>query len=258
MSLLKRKLLIIVIMAFWSMPNLYSQQLFSSNSNDFIRYMKLPPGITKSDILLGSEVTKTALHNYTKSVLSLSPVDSLTRQMDLVVVFTEQDGTPILPDMEKRNNQTQGINRNNNELTYTFNSPDQPWTNSEINTLNTFVTDIYPVTKNVIGNPLFNITVNVRQDSTLINYAGYYISTINEMVLWKLQDHVFCHESIHAFRDDYIMGLSTYEEGMTRESEVEVFNQLSNYTHSNGDFHSYTYDIYYEGLCLFIILLMIS
>lgn len=147
--------------------------------------------------------------------------------------------------MENRNYQ---LNLSNNELTYTFISPDQPWTALQISTLNTYVSDFYPVTKNVIGNSFFNITVNVRQDSNLINYAGYNISSINEMDLWKLQDHVFCHESIHAFRDDYIMGLSTYEEGMTRESEVEVFNQLSNYTHPNGDFHSYTYDIYYEGL----------
>ncbi len=45
-----------------------------------------------------------------------------------------------------------------------------------------------------------------------------YISTIYEMVLWKLQDHVFCHESIHAFRDDYIMGFPC-EEGMTGKAK---------------------------------------
>ncbi len=53
---------------------------------------------------------------------------------------------------------------------------------------------------------------------------------------------------IHAFRDDYIMGIGTFEEGMTRAAECEVFNILQGYTHPSGDFHRYFIDHYYEGL----------
>lgn len=88
--------------------------------------------------------------------------------------------------------------------------------------------------------------MNVRQDNT-INYAGLYYPSLNEMVLYTLDDDVFCHESIHSFRDDYVMGLSTYEEGMTRATEIEVFNQHRNYPYWDSS-HSYTYDYFYEAL----------
>ncbi|MCK5420644.1 MAG: hypothetical protein KAJ08_00670, partial [Deltaproteobacteria bacterium] len=54
-----------------------------------------------------------------------------------------------------------------------------------------------------------------------------------------------CHEMIHSFHDDNIVLLSSYEEGMTRAAEVEVFNQLDDYYHWNEN-HSYYVDTYYE------------
>jgi hypothetical protein len=56
-----------------------------------------------------------------------------------------------------------------------------------------------------------------------------------------------CHEMIHAFRDDNVISLASFEEGMTRTAEVEVFNRLAGYTHWDEN-HNYTYDVYYEGL----------
>jgi hypothetical protein len=168
--------------------------------------------------------------------------------MDLIIVFTDQDGEPVLPDKEKRNARNdQAARINNNELTYTFNSPSQPWSASQLTALNTYVNDFYPVIKSIIGSPLFNITLNVRLDVN-ISYAGLYFPSMNEMVLAGLNEDAFCHESIHAFRDDYVMELSTYEEGMTRAAEVEVFNRLENYMHDYDEFHSYSYDYFYEAL----------
>jgi hypothetical protein len=56
-----------------------------------------------------------------------------------------------------------------------------------------------------------------------------------------------CHEMIHAFRDDDIIFLSSFEEGMTRAAEVEVLNRLPGYDYFDRN-HSYTYDVYYEAL----------
>jgi hypothetical protein len=106
--------------------------------------------------------------------------------------------------------------------------------------------DFYPVIKKIAGSPFFPISVNVRQDPA-ITVGGYYYSSINEIVIKNLSEDVFVHELIHAFRDDYVMGLGTYEEGMTRATEVEAFAQLEKYTHSFDDFHRYHYDVYYEA-----------
>ena len=58
---------------------------------------------------------------------------------------------------------------------------------------------------------------------------------------------LFCHEMIHAFRDDYVVSLNSYEEGMTRAAEVEVFDRLDAYTSTFED-HAYYYDVFYEEL----------
>ena len=107
---------------------------------------------------------------------------------------------------------------------------------------------LYPVAKAIYGSPAYNIsTVNVRKDPTLSGVSGYYDLSANEMVLRTSRSDALCHEMIHAFRDDNMVGLSTYEEGMTRAAEVEVFNQLPDYSHFDKH-HSYTYDVYYESL----------
>ncbi|MBK9319551.1 MAG: hypothetical protein IPM91_12545 [Bacteroidetes bacterium] len=110
--------------------------------------------------------------------------------------------------------------------------------------------DFYPVAKQILGNPLFNINVNVIKDTSIFSaFAGLYFAGSNEMVLRDtIQISTICHEMIHAFRDDYIMGIGTFEEGMTRAAECEVFNILQGYTHPSGDFHRYFIDHYYEGL----------
>ncbi|HEY8095355.1 MAG TPA: hypothetical protein VIE65_04590, partial [Methylobacter sp.] len=56
-----------------------------------------------------------------------------------------------------------------------------------------------------------------------------------------------CHELIHAFHDDDMITLSSFEEGMTRAAEVEVFNNLPTYLYFDRN-HSYGYDVYYEAL----------
>jgi hypothetical protein len=133
------------------------------------------------------------------------------------------------------------------DLTFTFNSPFYPWSVEELNTLNTAIADLYPVVKTVYGEPAFNIIVNVRKDPS-ISFSGEYSPTTNEIVLRDAsQLDVLCHEMIHAFRDDNMITINNYEEGMTRAVEVEVFDRLAAYTFWNEN-HSYIYDVYYDGL----------
>ena len=53
---------------------------------------------------------------------------------------------------------------------------------------------------------------------------------------------------LHAFRDRNMIAFSSFEEGMVRAAEIEIFNRLPGYDYSMGKHHSYQYDVYYEGL----------
>ncbi len=102
--------------------------------------------------------------------------------------------------------------------------------------------------KDIYGPPAFAITVNVRHDPN-ISVAGLYNPSLNEMALTGLDAGALCHEMIHAFRDDDIVALSSFEEGMTRAAEIEVFDRLAPaYVHPFDQNHSYTYDVFYEAL----------
>ena len=132
-------------------------------------------------------------------------------------------------------------------MTFTFDSPEHPWTADELNIINNALADFYPVIETIYGEPAFTITVNVREDPS-ITFSGEYSPITKEIVLRDAtQLDVLCHEMIHAFRDENMLLINSYEEGMTRAVEVEVFNRLAAYTFWNEN-HSYMYDVYYEGL----------
>ncbi|MBC7848667.1 MAG: hypothetical protein H7Y31_02970 [Chitinophagaceae bacterium] len=88
--------------------------------------------------------------------------------------------------------------------------------------------------------------MNIRKD-TSIDYGGLYFPSLNEMVLHDPVADIFCHEIIHAFHDDWLMTISTYEEAMTRAIEVAVFNDLPEYLHPYDENHSSDFDYFYEG-----------
>ncbi|PYV07799.1 MAG: hypothetical protein DMG07_27555 [Acidobacteria bacterium] len=159
-------------------------------------------------------------------------------------MFVDQQRVPILPDMQAGNSH---VDSGANELTFTYDSPAYPWSAGEMSALLSAQNAFYPVIKDIYGAPAFNITVNVRKDPG-ITFAGLYYPSFNEIVIRDVSSlDTFCHETIHAFRDDNVTGLGSFEEGMTRAAEVEVFNRLPAYTHWDEN-HSYTYDVYYEAL----------
>lgn len=136
-----------------------------------------------------------------------------------------------------------------NELTFTYNSPTYPWSDTELQQLQQVVATSYPIIKQVVGPPLFPITVNFRKDPTISSsVGGQYWSASNEVVLRILDPGTFVHEMIHAFRDDLVMWDNAFEEGMTRAAEVEVMGRMpAQYTAGYFDLHhSFTDDVNYE------------
>jgi hypothetical protein len=229
----------------------------NENKENNILYISIPPDVSRDTIHFAKDRLKDRLHELTKELLYTKTLGNNRldeeESIDSIVIFTDNVGQPILPDLEN-SSRILNINRlaeltttNGNEITFTFNSSSYPWSDADLTVLTTTLNDCYNQTKRIYGNPAFNITVNIRQDPT-ISFAGLYYPSMNEMVIKNLSTpDPICHELIHAFHDDNIITLSSYEEGMTRATEVEVFDHLPAYNYFNRN-HSYTYDVYYEAL----------
>jgi hypothetical protein len=216
-------------------------------------YVPLPRGVSKGALVSPAEALKTHLWRSAGHDPGVhARLVQAKADVDLVVTFVDLDGQPILPDLRAAASRKPGGTpaapiKGKNELTFTFDSPAFPWTDDELRTLRAALTDLYPTAKAVYGTPAFNITVNVRKDPEIAS-AGFYSPSVNEIVLPGASAlDGLCHEMLHAFRDDDIVALGSYEEGMVRAAEIEVFNRLATYAHWDTH-HSYTYDVYYEGL----------
>lgn len=164
-----------------------------------------------------------------------------------VIVATTASGRPILPDL-KAAHRARSRPREVPELTFTFSSPANPWTPQEETALRDAFATFYPIVKQLYGQPAFANTVNVRKDPAITSAGLYYPST-NEMVIRNAdQLDVPIHEMIHAFHDDLLFGLQSWEEGMTRAAEVEAFARQTVYKHPWDAHHCYTYDVFFEAL----------
>jgi len=199
---------------------------------------------------IGNQTLNDRLYDYAAKDVQQTQVGT---NSDAIVVFVDNLGSAILPDLESfQDLQTSSVKPTlisfpTYELTFTFNSSSYPWSAAEIEVLNGWLGNFYPAVKSLCGNPFFDNTVNVRKDPT-ISFAGEYNPTINETVVQDANSpDVLCHELIHALRDDYLMGLMSFEEGMTRACEVEVMSRFPGYAYLNKN-HSYEYDVFYEGM----------
>lgn len=214
---------------------------------DHILYLQLPKSFYDSDNQVRQGITNERLIAYSLEQLRSSVNTQETRKLDRIVVFTDENRRVIRGKSTVSTSSTITPNRISNELSYTFYSPIQPWSVSDSLLLSSYVKDFYPEIKKLMGNPFFNISINIRRDTT-IAYAGLYFPSLNEMVLHHPAADIVCHESIHAFRDDFVMVMSSFEEGLTRACEIEIFNRLIKYQHPFDENHSYPYDYYYESL----------
>lgn len=145
---------------------------------------------------------------------------------------------------------------NKSVLTFTFNSPDQPWTDTEKSFLQKAVNDFYPVIESVVGSPAYTMTIDIVHNNNLGSPAmtskcfldGKLSMTIALNDVTKITS--LCHEIIHAFQGDCDPKIASFVEGMTRAAEIEIFNRLAAYSDiQNGNlFHNYELDVYYEAL----------
>jgi hypothetical protein len=224
-SRMNLRVLVILVCTFALSSNAYSQDIHLKSEKSNIKYIESPESISEEQV-------------------SLSDLDLKSRELqetDLIIINTK-NGKPILPDYKQAIEEPAIYPAN--EINFTFDSPDYPWTATELESLQTWVDDFYPMVKLIYGSPAFSITVNIRKDPN-IAFSGTYNPSTNEITLRSAKEDVLCHEMIHSFHDDNIVLLSSYEEGMTRAAEVEVFNQLDDYYHWNEN-HSYYVDTYYE------------
>jgi hypothetical protein len=89
----------------------------------------IPPNISKEEILHPEEPLKAWLHSLVieslvlQNRLSQETGDLIEGKEDLVVVFIDHAGRPILPDMDAAKSRRSDVT---NELTFTFNSPTIP------------------------------------------------------------------------------------------------------------------------------------
>lgn len=136
---------------------------------------------------------------------------------------------------------------NQNEITFTYDSPDHPWTDEELTKVKQRVSTLYSLIKSIYGEPAFNITVNIEKDSDG-SYIGEYTPQTKKIRLYNPDRYdVLCHEMIHAFHDEYNLEAGL-EEGMARAVEIEVLKQVENGEALGNTTHQYPFDVYYEGL----------
>ncbi len=200
-----------------------------------VMQIPLPPGVTAGELADAGAPLKEHLHEF-----ALEQMRGGGRVDADIVLFVDKAGRPVLPDREKSSKRGRPTR---NDLTLTF---DASWTAEEVTSLQAASASLYPVIKAIYGDPAFSIELTVIK-TTGLSSDGAYNASLNEILLPDADVDVLCHEMIHAFRDDNIILLNTFEEGMTRAAEVEVFNRLPAYPHWDRN-HSYTYDVYYEAL----------
>jgi len=155
---------------------------------------------------------------------------------DFVIIYT-QNGVPIRPDLDALTDASQ-IGAEENNLTFTFDSLDNPWTTEEEAALRQHLESAYPVMKEIAGPPAFNITVNVRKITGCEKWGAYYCAGGNEIGICQddsglppqLSIEVYkqaaTHEMGHAFHDDAHMSSNSFEEGFAEAMSTEVDTRL--------------------------------
>ena len=235
---------LIILLIPFIFNNSLAQQINNIQRNPNLFYIQAIPTFSLAEIQIPNESTRLRINEFVKQQLKLSFVGMIDSSLDIIIILTDDSGNPILPDAE-RYQKYPSLRKSLSELTFTFNSTAYPWTQVEIDSMNNRLEIFYTKAKSIYGNPAFAISVNIRKDPN-ITAAALYSASNNEIVLKNLNSpDQLCHEMIHAFRDDYMISYRTYEEGMTRAAEVEIFNQLDNYQHWDEN-HSYGYDVFYD------------
>jgi len=202
-----------------------------------IVYVPLPEGVTVQDLDHLTSEKRTLLEVGAARFLPES-----TGATDLIVVHIDSAGHVIRPNASARTSaQTAVLSTDSaptaaltNELTFTYDSPANPFTAQELTDVQSAVSEYYSAIKEVYGPPAFSNTVNISKDSSgLLGAAGVYYAYSNSITIdpanytWDvISSFVLCHEMVHAFHDDYVMSPSVFEEGWADAVQAIVFARL--------------------------------
>src|SRR5437867_150254 len=113
-------------------------QSLGEDSHSNVLYFKLPSDITPDEI--GKADVAIRLDAIIKEQLTNRQKEFGEERLDFIVVLTDQQGKPILPDVNRvRLNRALPVG---NDLSFTFNSPTYPWSLQEQAVLNRFLNDL--------------------------------------------------------------------------------------------------------------------
>src|SRR5262245_32595510 len=135
-----------------------------------------------------------------------------------------------------------------NHLHVQFESPDDPWTPTEVVRLQAAVAKILPVLEQVCGPPSGPDQIDVIKDPTLYEHglAGTYSPWDHSIRLYQLDVVTLTHELAHAFHGDDIVYWDGFEEGMAVAATAIAVRQIQGFPHA--DHVGGTDDIEYELL----------
>ncbi len=210
-----------------------------------VERVPLPPGVTREEVVRAGGSLRAVLSRHVDRWMTARA--GADRDVGDVVVLVDGAGRPIRPDLVAVASGVAPIAAADSALTFTFDSPDDPWTGDEISRMQSILRLCQRRALVVYGPPFLPNVVNVRR-AALPGIAGTYNPFSNEITVPDVNADALCHEMIHAFRDDAFLLLRSYEEGMTRAAEIEVFNRMTVFPHSFDERHGYVYDVFYEAM----------
>jgi hypothetical protein len=118
-----------------------------------------------------------------------------------------------------------------NHLRVAYDSPDDPWTATELTHLQSYVAGLLPLLEEVCGPPSGSDLIDVIKDRSLADqgFDGTYTPAEHAIRLVRADPATLCHELAHAFHGDDVVYWDAFEEGMAVATSTEVLERLSGY-----------------------------
>ena len=230
-----------------------AQQPENLNRNDTanILYVPIPDDLSRQDVINGGPQIAARLRYQIRAQLAQHQVSAKEShpRTDRIVVFVDHDGQPIHAILEAPKAKPLVTAVPHTDLTFTYDSPDYPWTEDELALVTTTLNACYPLAKVIYGEPAFSASVNIEKNPYIGASGVFWATSHNQsyIAIESITSDVICHEMLHAFHADEVITLNAFEEGMVRAAEVEIFDRLPDFPHWDK-YHSYYFDVNYEAL----------
>jgi len=156
-----------------------------------------------------------------------------------------KDGRPRALSPEALAPRTPSAFSDTNHLHLSFDSPDDPWTPTELVHLRSYVETLLPVLEDVCGPPSAADAIEIIKDRSLADQgvAGTYTPTEHAIRLVQADRATLCHELAHAFHGDDVVYWDPFEEGMAVAVTAQVLERLHVYTQPYGDSDDASYEL---------------